>query len=152
MSNVTPFLPAVASQMITDDQVSLLRLSDLLKAIFIDHEVQGDDLYVTDGLEFPVWISVLQEPKLVLFVTYFTPEDEMPSDWLTRVNEFNSTIMVPQFAYQEGSVWGNYWMTFDGGLSVRHFVKMLRRFSSAFRKATKDWVPSPKADAGGEAA
>ena len=38
-----------------------------------------------------------------------------------------------QFAYRRGAVWGSYWITHDGGLNVRQFIKMLRIFAGAFR-------------------
>lgn len=133
MSNVTPFLPALTPQTIAEEQVSVARLSDLLNSAFLDHEIDDECLYVTDGVEFPIWIGVSDEVKLVDLFTYFAPEGEVPSDWVIRVNELNSTIMVPQFSIQQGALWGRYWMTYDGGLNVKHFIKMVRRFSGAFR-------------------
>ena len=45
----------------------------------------------------------------------------------------NWEIVVSQFSYCRDAIWGHYWMTYDGGLSVRQFVKMLRAFSGAFQ-------------------
>ena len=39
-------------------------------------------------------------------------------------------------------LWGRYWLTYDGGLNVRHFIKMLRRFSGAFRTAVEEMKQS----------
>lgn len=61
---------------------------------------------------------------MIELFSYFTPEQPTPSDWCTRVNEFNRTIMVPEFAFPQDAIWGRYWMTFDGGLDMRQFIKM----------------------------
>ena len=138
MSNVTPFIPALSPQTIAEEQVSVARLSDVLQSAFLDHEIDDGDLYITDGVEYPIWVAVAEEPKLVALFTYFTPEEPPPVDWLSRVNDLNNTIRVPQFSFQRDSVWGRYWMTYDGGLNVRHFIKMVRRFSGAFRVAVNE--------------
>ena len=85
-------------------------------------------------------MAVAEEPKLVALFTYFTPEAPAPVDWLSRVNYLNSTIRVPQFSFQRDAVWGRYWMTYEGGLNVRHFIKMVRRFSGAFRVAVNESI------------
>ena len=140
MSNVTPFLPALSPQTIAEDQVSVARLSDVLQSAFLDHEIDDGDLYITDGVEYPIRVAVADEPKLIAFYTYFKPEEPPPVNWLKRVNDLNSTIRVPQFSFQRDAVWGRYWMTYEGGLNVRHFIKMVRRFSGAFRVAVNESI------------
>jgi hypothetical protein len=138
---VTPFLSELSPQTIAEDQVSVARLSDVLQSAFLDHEIDNGDLYISDdGVEYPFWVAVAEEPKLVEFFTYFTPEKPAPVDWLKRVNDLNGTIRVPQFSFQRDAVWGRYWMTYEGGLSVRHFIKMVRRFSGAFRVAVNESI------------
>ena len=65
------------------------------------------------------------------------------SDCLERVNALNYTIMVPQFSWRENALWGQYWMTYDGGLSARHLIKILRRFTGAFRVAVEELHLAP---------
>ena len=136
------------SQGIAEEHVSVSRISDLLNTTFMDHTVDGDgDIHVTDGVEFPCWIAIAQRAKLIELFSYFPPEQPTPSHWLTRVNEFNRTIMVPQFSFQQDAVWGRYWMTFDGGLDMRQFIKMLRRFSGAVSIAAGGGLPEATHDA-----
>ena len=105
----------------------------MLDAAFIDHEIDDDGhIYVSDGVEFPLWIEVLDKRELLSFFTYWSVGDQAEADWLSRVNELNSTIMLPQFSYCRNSIWGACWMTYAGGLNARQFVKMLRNFSGAF--------------------
>ena len=65
MSNVTPFLPALSPQTIAEEQVSVARLSDVLESAFLDYEIDDGDLYIADGVEYPIWVAVAEEPKLV---------------------------------------------------------------------------------------
>ena len=133
MSNIIPFLPGLTPPIIPEEEVTIARLSSVLDAAVIDHEIDDDGhIYVTDGIEFPLWIELLENRKLVNLFTYWSVDDERDANWVARVNDMNSKIMLPQFSYCRGSVWGGYWMTFEGGLNVRQFVKMLRFFSGAF--------------------
>ena len=97
-----------------------------------------------------MWIELLKNRKLVSLFTYWSVDDERDANWLARVNDMNSKIMLPQFSYCRGSVWGGYWMTFEGGLNVRQFVKILRFFSGAFAagvlKNEEEGAKTPKPD------
>ncbi len=133
MSNVIPFLSGLSPSIIPEEEVTVPRLSSVLDAAFIDHEIDDDGhMYVNDGVEFPLWIEVLDKRELLSFFTHWSVRDQPEADWLSRVNELNSSIMLPQFSYCRNSIWGAYWMTYAGGLNVRQFVKMLRNFSGAF--------------------
>ena len=73
MSNVIPFLPGLAPPTIAEEDVTISRLSSVLDAAFIDHEIDDDGhIYVTDGIEFPLWIEVLKNRKLVNLFTYWS--------------------------------------------------------------------------------
>ena len=147
MSNIIPFLPGLTPPIIPEEEVTIARLSSVLDAAVIDHEIDDDGhIYVTDGIEFPLWIELLENRKLVNLFTYWSVDDERDANWVARVNDMNSKIMLPQFSYCRGSVWGGYWMTFEGGLNVRQFVKMLRFFSGAFAAgvAEEESAKTPK--------
>jgi hypothetical protein len=45
----------------------------------------------------------------------------------------NTSIIGVQFHWHEKAVWGQFWLSYDGGLNVRQFIKLLRRFGGAFR-------------------
>ena len=42
MSNIIPFLPGLAPPTIAEDEVTIPRLSSVLDAAFIDHEIDED--------------------------------------------------------------------------------------------------------------
>ena len=134
MSNIIPFLPGLSPLVIAEEEVTIPRLSSVLDAAFIDHEIDDDgDIYVTDGVDFPLWIGVISDRMLVVLFTYCSVDAKPAATWLARVNDMNEKIAVPQFAYRRDAVWGSYWITYDGGLNVRQFIKMLRNFGGAFR-------------------
>jgi hypothetical protein len=70
--------------------------------------------------------------------TCYNVEKEISAD---TINTFNASIILPQFSLDGTVLRGRYWLTYDGGLNVRHFVKMLRRFSGAFRTAVEELRP-----------
>jgi len=134
MTKIIPFTPGLTPATIAEDEVTITRLSGLLEAAFIDHCIDDDgDIYITDGVDFPLWVQIETDRKLLKLFTYYSVDDKQAADWLSRVNDMNWEIVVSQFSYCRDAIWGHYWMTYGGDLSVRQFVKMLRDFSSAFR-------------------
>ncbi len=135
MGTITRLTPNMPAATISEDEVSIPRLASILEAAVIDFKIDTDgDLYASDGLEFPAWIQVTKEQKLITFFTYFKPQVVEEQDWLKWINDMNRTIVSVQFHWDEkGVVGGAHWMSYDGGLNVRQFIKMLRRFAGAFR-------------------
>lgn len=136
MSNVTFLSPTPASSAIPEDEVSSNRLASILTSAVIENEIDHEgDIYASDGLEFPMWISIDVERKLLCFFTYLIVEDADTGPKLCpdAVNNLNATLAVVQFTAKNGRLWGHYWMTFDTALNPRQFVKMIRRFVGAFR-------------------
>ncbi len=135
MKNIIPLTPHLSSAIIAEDEVTIGRLSALLETAFIDHIIDDDgDLYITDGVDFPLWVTVVTDRKLICLCTCYRIDDEPGHDWLSRVNDMNWNMMVAQFNYHPIAVTANYWMIYEDGLNVRQFIKMLRAFSSAFRE------------------
>jgi Putative bacterial sensory transduction regulator len=133
MSNIIPFIPGVPPNIIPEEDVTIARLSGVLEAAFFEHQIDEDgQIYVSDGTEFPLWIELLSNRELLSLFTHWSLEDQREANWLVRVNQMNTSIMIPQFSCCRNSIWGGYWMTYAGGLNVRQFFKMLRSFSSAF--------------------
>ena len=55
MSNV---IPLVSSTLVREEEVTIGRLSSLLTSCFIDHEEDEEgDLFLHEGLSFPIWVS-----------------------------------------------------------------------------------------------
>ena len=97
--------------------------------------IDEGDIYVIDGVEISLWLRINAVAKLIVMFTCYDAETEISAD---RINSFNASIILPQFSLDGSVLWGRYWMTYDGGLNVRHFIKMLRRFSGAFQTAVEE--------------
>jgi hypothetical protein len=84
MGNVLPILP-LATNVVREDQITVSRVSALLDAAYIDHCIDDEGgIYVTDGVAFPVWVTVDAQSKLLMMVTYFEPEIEATFDGSVR--------------------------------------------------------------------
>jgi hypothetical protein len=133
MSNVVPFLSGPKPTLLPEEEVTISRLSAILEAAFMDFEIdESGDIFVTDGLEYPLWLTIDAAGKFLHLFTYREIEEEPEADWLSRINRMNETLIVTRFYRMDDAIWGDYSMSFEGGLNVRQFVKMLRRFSGGF--------------------
>jgi hypothetical protein len=129
--NILPFIPP---NTVPEGEVTLNRLSGVLEAAFLDHEVDDDgDLYVVEGAEFPFWIDIDLSRKLIRFSTFTEiDEEDRKADWLSRVNRMNQRLIVVRFCLDRYVIGADFSMSFAGGLSIRQFLKMARMFSSGF--------------------
>jgi len=146
MTNVVRMSPEPVNSLILERDVRGPRLASLLEAAVIEYKIDSDgDLYASDGLDFPVWITIAEDKKLIAFFTFFDAENTLPEDVLHTINDINQTVVLVQFSWHAGRLWGHYWMTYDGSIDVKHFVKMLRRFSGAFVSGIERFRTSVKA-------
>ena len=133
MNEIVRLIPTPQSHMIGEDEVSIARLQSILETAVFDVKRDRDgDLYVTDGLEFPSWVRLPEDEKLIIFVTYQKFDDPDEEDWSARMNEVNHKTPLVQFHWCGNAIFGHYAMSYEGGLNGRQFIKMLRRFSSTF--------------------
>lgn len=138
MSNIHLLSPTPSSSTIPEVDVTAARLSSLLTSAVIEHKIDDDGhIFATDGVECPLWIDIDSERKLLCFFTHYPLPDHWErkvqvKDLLEAVNTVNGKHILVQFYWNADKVFGTYWMTYDERLDPRHFIKMLRRFSSAF--------------------
>jgi Putative bacterial sensory transduction regulator len=133
MNEIVRLIPTPQSHMISEGEVSLARLQSVLETAVFDVKMDRDgDLYVTDGLDFPSWVRLPEDEKLIIFVTYQKFDDPDEEDWPARMNEINHRTPLVQFHWCGNAIFGHYAMSYEGGLNGRQFIKMLRRFSSTF--------------------
>jgi hypothetical protein len=116
---------------------------EMIKSIFdgaaIDSEFDGDgDLYVTGGVDFPFWVTLVPDQYLIQFKTHTgVKKDSAEQDILSLVNRANSKIMLPQFFMVSdedgGVVQAVYYLAYEYGIDSRLVVKIARRFPGAFK-------------------
>lgn len=137
MPNAIPFptkpLPPLA--FIDEGQVSLDRLKQILDSAFIDSEIDSEgELFINQGLDFPVWVALESDRKSLNIYTCVgirkTDEQALPV-----VNQLNQGLILAQFHVKDRALWANHWMSIDTGLLARQFVLTLRRFATIFQEA-----------------
>lgn len=132
-ASIIPFDASNPATFLAQGEITPSRLIALLNTALFEATVDSDgDVYVSDGLEFPVWVKVLTDERMLQIFTHASAEDGQDAPTFAIVNEMNSRIVLPQFCLLDDKVFGTYWVTYDGGLPIKPFVRVLRRFSGAF--------------------
>lgn len=135
MTDVLPFPGQHHGQpgLIPEPEVTLDRLRLVIETAALDVRLDEDgDLYIFEGLEFPIWVSLDTPNKFVRLVTAMKLK-ERTADVLAAVNDMNANIVMPQFCHRADGVWGTYWLPYAEGLSARQFIKAARFFAESFR-------------------
>ena len=118
--------------------MTLAHVSKALCALTVDAEMDEDgELLVEETpLEWPVWIGLDRDKKLITLRTCQRCDQFGSSrEALMWVNEANARMELVQFHIAEGLIWGYYWISYEGGLSIRPLINTLRTFRTAFEKA-----------------
>ena len=69
MSNVVPFLSGLKPPLLPEEEVTISRLSAILEGAFIDYEIdETGDLFVADGLECPLWVTIASAGSFCTFL------------------------------------------------------------------------------------
>ena len=65
-----------AMKVIDEDDVSTEALLQLFRRAFLKAKIDDDgDVYITDGLDFPIWVAVDVEQRLIRFFTFMQREE-----------------------------------------------------------------------------
>ena len=121
---------------IPEEAVSIAVLDDLFRRAFHKTKIDQDgDLYVTDGLEVPIWIRVDAERKLITFLTYVGRDgDAHPRFTAALANHHNATVILPSFyvvASEPDRLYATYHASYEDGVLDSHVVRMARLFAGA---------------------
>lgn len=132
-------MSAAASLPELDATVSPQSLKALLDQAFMDSRFDdAGDLYVSEGIPFPVWVLIDRPRKLILFHTYVSTQPVDAASGATIANELNKDLVLVQFHVQEATLNGNAWLSYEGGFSKKAFIRTLQHFSSAFAQALRE--------------
>ncbi len=126
------------SDMIAEGDV-VASLKEVFQTPFLDVSVDEDgDIYVSDGLAFPIWIRVDQERRFIKLFTYMRLDDvQKGAEVLSAVNDLNHELVVVRFSLnpkQEAvTVDGDHFISFKGGVSPKTLAVSAQRFASTFK-------------------
>ena len=122
-----------------EENASFDTLRSLFDTAAIECEMDGDgDLYVHDGIDFPFWIRIDADQKMLVFITYLTPKPGQSfAEVAAWANRANANVVLAQFYASEaedggGRLSGTYFLPYAYGIDGRLIVRMARRFAKAF--------------------
>jgi hypothetical protein len=141
MAKVIPFTGdhVPGAQILQEIEVTVERLRSILETAVIDLEPDGEgDLYLTGGLDFPIWIRLDHDRKTFELFTFIRKVAADAATVAVRLNELNSNFALGQFHHLDDAIYSRHSVSFEGGLLPRQFVKTVRRFSGSFREAISD--------------
>ncbi len=121
---------------IPEDDVTVKSLNELFRRTFHTTEIDADgDIYVTEGLDMPIWISVDDQQKLIRLFTFTWRDLETNPPFSERSTNFlNRTVALPTFYVdpsQPDRLYSHHFLSFRDGLIDSQFVGLVRRFASA---------------------
>jgi hypothetical protein len=131
------FVPG--AQVIQEAEVTVERLQSILETAVIDLELDDEgDLYLNDGLDFPIWVRVDHDRKALELFTFIRKVAADAATVALRLNGLNSNFALGQFHHLDDAIYSMHCVSFDGGLLPRQFVKTVRRFSGSLREAMQE--------------
>ena len=123
------------TRIIPEEEVSIETLDGLFRRAFFNARVDEDgDLYVTDGLELPIWIRVEADRKLLRFFTFIERDQDRPFT-AELTNRLNASVVLPAFhvsAEEPDRLSANHFLSYEDGIIDSHVVRLARRFVEAF--------------------
>jgi hypothetical protein len=124
------------ASIIPEEDVSIETLDELFTRTFHQTEIDEDgDIYITDGLEFPIWVSVDDRQKLIRLLTFIRrdPESHRPFTEASA-NLLNTSVVLPTFFVTPSSpdrLWSHHFISYRDGLIDNQFIGLVRRFAGA---------------------
>ena len=121
---------------LAENEVSIESVHALFVKAFLRAEIDSDgDIHVTEGLEFPIWLSIDEEQRLIRLFTFVSWDvDAYPLVTEDSVNHLNATIILPAFYVRKGEsgkLYAHYFMSYSDGIIDSHIINLARRFSGA---------------------
>ena len=121
-------------KIINEDDVSTEALLQLFRRAFLKAKIDDDgDVYITDGLDFPIWVAVDSDQRLIRFFTFMQREEGRPFTE-AAANHANATVVLPTFHVRcdrKDRLSSHYVMTFADGVIDTHVITAARRFAGA---------------------
>ena len=133
------------------NEVSKEKLIEILTnaALEVDDQDEPNEVYVR-GVDFPLWVSIDDGGKFIKLRTYLKCVDGAPIEELPAFsNSCNSEYILVQFTntiYEDGTgfINGAHFIYFNFGLIPSQLVYTIKKFSSIFVAAIREFDPDDK--------
>jgi hypothetical protein len=121
--------------LINEDEVTTGALLVLFRRAFLTAHVDDDgDIYITEGLDFPIWVSLDTERRLIRYFTFMRRDAAQPEFTTAEANHVNATIVMPTFyvrADHRDRLCSHYVLPYVDRLIDTHVIMAARRFAGA---------------------
>lgn len=118
-------------------------LIEFLENAAIGNEVdEDDDLYLTDGIDFPIWINCNHEEEF-LFMYSMIPMNNIPFEQaIAFANDCNTNLVMPAFYIMKDedgdlSLRASYYLFYNGAPTPRSVIYAVKRFSGAVKASAE---------------
>ena len=118
-----------------EHEVTTDALLALFRRAFLTAHVDDDgDIYITEGLDFPIWVSLDTEQRLIRFFTFMRRDDAQRPFTIADANHVNATVVLPTFyvrADHKDRLCSHYVLPYVDRLIDTHVITAARRFAGA---------------------
>ncbi len=119
-----------------DDQISIAWLQRLFERAFFTTAVDAEgDIYIKEGLKFPIWVRLIEDEKLIRFFTYMQRDPEQHGVITERsANHLNATVLLATFFVSQsepGRLYTDYVLPYAHGVAPGQVIAAARRFAGA---------------------
>jgi len=111
MSKAVPFTGdyVPGAYIIQEAEVSVERLRSLLETAVIDLELDAEgDLYLTGGVDFPLWVCLDRDRKLIELLTFIGKVATDAATVALRLNKLNSNFALGQFHHLDDAIYSGH--------------------------------------------
>ena len=105
-------------------------------------ELDSDgDIYITEGFEFPLWVSISEENtvlKVMTFVNFLEKENVDELKALRVINRINTNFFPNVVSFNHGKLECHYYALLEDTMSEKHLLQILRQCASSFVNAVRE--------------
>ena len=115
--------------------LSVKVLMDVMADAFFEAELSDEsEIYIKEGLEFPMWVSLLEDNTILRVHSYIPMSDDVDELAALRLaNRINSKYAPNAISVSDdGNLWTYYFEYIEGPVEAKKIISTLRRCSSAF--------------------
>lgn len=127
------------------NEISINSLTEAFEAAVIACEIDKDrsEIYLSEGLDFPFWLSINDKKKWIKFFTCIKAKEGVTEEELMafarRLNEEYITVRFTIMKFEDGRMYlnGDYFIFTAFGLLVAQLVHTAKNFSEVFIHAIR---------------
>jgi hypothetical protein len=124
------------TKVIPEAEVTTEAVEALFQRAFFKARIDEDgDVYVTDGLDIPVWATVDHHRKVIRLFTFASRDtEEYPPYTPEAANHLNQSVVLPTFYVERREsdrLYAHYFLSYEDGLIDSQFIALTRCFAGA---------------------